>query len=107
MRIKDENKRIAIIEETLNLVYKEGFASLKMSVLAKRVGLSVSTLYVYFNSKEDLIEKTYQELIVRFSKQTRGAINDDLPFNLKLKSIWVYWINYILSNTKEFSFLSN
>ena len=104
MRIKDENKRIAIIEETLNLVYKEGFASLKMSVLAKRVGLSVSTLYVYFNSKEDLIEKTYQELIVRFSKQTRGAINDDLPFNLKLKSIWVYWINYILSNTKEFSF---
>ena len=55
MKLKDNNKEIAIIEQTLNIVYETGIAGVKMSKLAKQVGISPSTLYVYFETKENLI----------------------------------------------------
>lgn len=104
MRIKDDLKRKAIIESTLDIVYEKGFAGIKMSKLAKQVGISVSTLYVYFSSKEDLISKIHNEIINKASTQSRKLINPDLSIELRLKSLWLYWINYAVNNRKEFSF---
>ncbi|MCG8330482.1 MAG: TetR/AcrR family transcriptional regulator [Chitinophagales bacterium] len=51
MKQKDLHKESTIIEKTLDIVSETG---IKMSVLAKHVGVSPSTLYVYFETKEDL-----------------------------------------------------
>lgn len=62
MRVKDENKRQAIIEATVSLVNEIGFASSSVSKIAKRAGVSPATLYIYYKNKEDLIVSTYMEI---------------------------------------------
>jgi AcrR family transcriptional regulator len=105
VRIKDETKRLAIIEKTLDIVFEKGFAGVKMADLAKRVGLSVSTLYVYFKNKQDLILSIAIEIIERQSKKSAQEIREDLSYKLKLKTLWVFWIDFSINNSKEMSFL--
>ena len=106
MRVKDETKRLAIIENTLDIVFDKGFAGVKMSTLAKRVGISVSTLYVYYENKEDLIVSIATELIARITKNSVQDITEDLPFKLKMKAMWLYWVNFSINNSKEMNFIT-
>ena len=106
MRVKDESKRLSILENTVDIVYEKGFAGLNMAGLAKRVGISVSTLYVYYKSKEELVYGIQRELVEKLSGLSRDAIKPDLPYKLKLKSLWLFWIKLMVSNNREFSFLS-
>ncbi|MDY8136028.1 TetR/AcrR family transcriptional regulator [Aquimarina sp. 2201CG5-10] len=105
MRVKDETKRLAIIDHTLAIVFEKGFAGIKMADLAKRIGISVSTLYVYYKNKEDLIVSIATELIEQGSKRSSKSITNDLPFKLKLKTMWLYWIDFSVNHNKEMSFI--
>ena len=55
MKLKDTAKKEAIVAETIDIVFRKGFSGIKMAELARLVGVSPSTLYVYYKSKEDLI----------------------------------------------------
>ena len=105
MRIKDETKRLAIINTTIDVVFKEGFAGVKMASLAKNVGISVSTLYVYFKNKEDLLVTIAIELFQRETLRTKQEIDKTLPFKLKLKAMWLYWVNFSINYSKEMNFI--
>lgn len=105
MRVKDESKRIAIIENTLEIVYHQGFSGVKMATLAKKTNISVSTLYVYYKNKEDLIVSIASEIFDRESKRSVESSKDDLPFKLKLKSFWLHWINFSVNNKYEMNFI--
>ena len=59
MRTKDENKRHAISHAAIELVYTEGLSSTSMSKIAKKAGISPSTIYVYFDNKNDMLNKLY------------------------------------------------
>ena len=106
MKVKDPLKQQAIIEKTIDLVFEKGFAGVKMADLAKRVGISVSTLYVYHKNKEELIVSVYKELISIQTKQSEKNIPKDLPYKLKLKSLWLYWIDFSINHGKEMSYLN-
>ncbi len=105
MKVKDLLKQQAIIEKTIDIVFEKGFAGVKMADLAKRVGVSVSTLYVYYKNKEELIVSVYQELISFQTKQSEKNITRELPFKLKLKSLWLHWVNFSLNHRKQMSYL--
>ncbi|MDR1409712.1 MAG: TetR/AcrR family transcriptional regulator [Oscillospiraceae bacterium] len=53
MRVKDFSKKDAIFEATINLLNEIGFANISMSKIGKAAGVSSSTIYVYFENKED------------------------------------------------------
>lgn len=105
MRVKDATKQLAIMENTLDVVFEKGFAGLKMADLAKRLGLSVSTLYVYYRNKEDLMVSIAVDLIARETLRSEKEISENLPYKLKLKTLWVFWINFSINHRKEISFL--
>ncbi|MDL5514259.1 TetR/AcrR family transcriptional regulator [Arenibacter sp. M-2] len=105
MRVKDESKQLAIVENTIEVVFERGFAGIKMADLAKRVGLSVSTLYVYYKNKEDLIVSIATDLIARETQRSEQGISGDLPYKKKLKTLWLFWINFSINHRKEMSFL--
>ena len=105
MKPKDETKELAIIDQTLDIVYKNGFAGIKMAELAGKVGISPSTLYVYFRNKEDLIVSICIKLFKQMSKQKNDAIPDELPYKMKFKKKWLSLVDYGLNNTREVSFL--
>jgi len=105
MKLKDETKRISIVTETIDIVFDKGFAGVKMAELARKVGVSPSTLYVYYKNKEDLIVSIATELIKNVSQSSNKEVKDGLPYKLKLRSVWLYWLDFGINHSKEMSFL--
>lgn len=54
MRVKSEEKRLAILEAAKSVFLERGYGSASMAEVSARVGGSKQTLYSYFASKEDL-----------------------------------------------------
>lgn len=105
MKLKDESKRTTIISKTIDIVFDKGFAGVKMAELARMVGVSPSTLYVYFKNKEDLIVSITTELIKSISISSNNQVKDELPFKMKFKAVWMYWLGFAINHNKEMSFL--
>ena len=55
MRVKTEERRLAILEAAKGVFLERGYVAASMSEVAARVGGSKQTLYSYFASKEDLL----------------------------------------------------
>lgn len=107
MRYKDEKKRIAINEHTMNIVFEHGLEGLTMASLAKLVDISKSTLYIYHKSKDDLINNLYSELMTVQSGITLNKVDDNENIKTKLKAVWLYWLKYSVENQKEMHFLKS
>lgn len=69
MRLKDENKRSAIYRAAMEVITEDGLAAASMSKIASRAGVSASTIYVYFENKEDMLNKLYLMM-----KEESGAV---------------------------------
>ena len=105
MKSKDSKKEEAIIQQTLDIVYETGIAGVKMSILAKRVGISPSTLYVYFETKEDLIVSIGYKILKKISASLQSALADSTSFENKLRAKWVHMLQFRLNHEKEINFM--
>jgi AcrR family transcriptional regulator len=105
-RTKSNEKRIALLNATLHLVNNNGFHDAPMSKIAKMADVSPATIYIYFENKQDLINKLYLETKASFSDY---AFKDYLP-NQPLKNgfelIWRNIANFKLNQVEEANFLS-
>lgn len=105
MRTKDETKRADIVHYTIDLVYRRGIAGVKMAHIAKEVGLSTGTLYIYFKNKEDLLLTIFGELVQQQQQISAEQLQSDLPYQLKMKKIWMQWMQFSVNNYKEKHFI--
>ena len=64
-----ENRKEQIIQEALKLFSEKGFAAVSMRDLAESVGISVSSIYHYYESKQALV----RDMIVRANELTVKA----------------------------------
>jgi len=55
-------KRSALIEATVQIVAQRGFHGASVRLITGHAGVSVGTVFVHFESKEQLILETYKEL---------------------------------------------
>jgi AcrR family transcriptional regulator len=90
MRAKDENKAIAIREKAMEMIVQEGFDGLSMHKLAKAAGISVSTIYIYFKNREDLLNQLYAATANHFMRDMLEGFSPDMPFEAGL---WQQWHN--------------
>jgi len=107
MKPKDQNKERTIIAESLNIVSETGIAGLKMSKLAKQVGISPSTLYVYFETKEDLIVSIGLKILKQISTDLDVILDESKSFDQNLKAKWIHMLQFRLNHEKEINFMEN
>lgn len=104
MRLKDENKKIKLQQKAIEMIVNEGFDGLSMQKLAKKAKISPSTIYVYFNSREDMINKLYIEVQDKFEKDALNNFSPDVTFE---EGLWLQWKNRlknIIQNPLEYMF---
>lgn len=63
MKLKKEEKRKAIISAAIKIFSEKGFHAAKISEIAKLAKVSDGTTYIYFKNKDDLLLKTFDELL--------------------------------------------
>ena len=105
MRNIDTDKEQAIFQAALRLIQQEGFAGLKMSILAKEAQMAAGTIYLYFKSKEDLINRLYITLKRRSAKSFLKGYDAKAPFMEGFELIWQNFLETNLANPEESAFL--
>ena len=95
MRVKDLEKRETIKQETFAMVAEQGLAGLKMAHLAKRVGVSPSTVYVYFKDKEDLVLTLFMEVTQSLVGEIVDAFDEGEDFDVNLRRAWFAYMDYL------------
>ncbi|HEY9841748.1 MAG: TetR/AcrR family transcriptional regulator [Candidatus Sericytochromatia bacterium] len=99
MKEKDPNKIPAIFQATLELVGETGLAGLKMAAIAKKAHIASGTLYLYFASKEELLNALYRHLKSQHSFLSEPA--PDLPIKSRLKTMWEASLRHRLDHFNE------
>jgi len=105
MRLKDEQKIDLFLASTLTLVGQVGLVGLTMPLIAKRSGVAIGTLYIYFKNKDDLIHALYKEVKKRFGATIFIGFSPELPVEEGFRVIWENSLRYAVSNFSEQVFL--
>ena len=105
MRIKDDRKKEALFKATVKLVNEIGFASSSVSKIAKEANVSPSTIYVFFDSKEDLLVATYMEIKHRLSESLLADFDESLPIRDIIKTAWFGVFKFISDNLEDYDYV--
>ncbi len=106
MKDKDPAKIDAIFKATLQLTAQTGLAGLKMSDIAKQAHIASGTLYVYFASKEALLNALYQKLKkMTLEASLSNTQRNDEPYKLRMKRTWKAAFMYRITHAEEFHFM--
>lgn len=104
MRIKDDEKRRALIRATVHLVNRVGFASCSVSKIAREAGVSASTLYIYFENKEHLIVSAYIDLKLEIGRIMLEGFNQGLPLRESFRTSCRNYYDYVMTHPEEAAF---
>jgi AcrR family transcriptional regulator len=106
IRQKCDKKRKALLDATLNLVNNNGFHDAPMAKIAKMAEVSPATIYIYFESKQDLINQLYLEVKAEFSAYAFKNYNEDECIKDSFKQVWMNIAEFKLNQIPESNFLS-
>lgn len=98
MRVRDVNKVGLVKQKSIELLVEVGFEGFTMNKLAKACGISVATLYIYYEDKDDLILKVGKEEVARLSKIMLEDLDPESSFADGLRQQWKNRARCMLEN---------
>ncbi len=103
---KSIDKRNALIKATIELVNNNGFHATPMSMVAKMAKVSPATIYLYFENKQDLVNKTYIEVKAQYTSYVFANYNEALSVADGFEIIWNRIANFKLKESENAMFLA-
>src|SRR6201989_577689 len=88
MRTRNAEKEELVRQEAIEMLVQDGFQGFSMNRLAKACGISVATLYIYYQDKDDLIKKIGVEIGQNFFYETLKDFSPAMPFKEGLRQQW-------------------
>jgi AcrR family transcriptional regulator len=105
MKGKGSSKEEQIFEAILRLVEQVGLAGVSMEAVAKQAKIATGTLYIYFKSKEELLNKLYVTVKLKFSGTVSEGLEEDKPFKALFNKMCTDYLNYFLKYYPETIFM--
>ncbi|MES2105136.1 MAG: TetR/AcrR family transcriptional regulator [Pseudomonadota bacterium] len=105
MKPKDAKKIEAIAAAVYRLAARRGLAAMTLADIAREAGVATSTLYVYYPSREDLLDDVYQK--AKTATVLRYGRNDSPEASLKarVRQIWINLVENRIENSDQVAFL--
>jgi AcrR family transcriptional regulator len=103
---KSIDKRNALIQATIQLVNNNGFHATPMSKIAKMAEVSPATIYLYFKSKQDLVNKTYIEVKATYTAFAFATYTHNMTVEDGFKLIWNRIADFKLKESEKALFLA-
>lgn len=105
MKPRDENKIRDIYRATLDLVKEKGLAGVTMGQIAKQAGLATGTVYIYFASKDELINSLFSVCRKASAEVYFKGYDPRAPFKEGFRTVWMNVMNYRLEKFEEAVFI--
>lgn len=103
---KSIDKRNALINATIDLVNNDGFHATPMSKIAKMACVSPATIYLYFENKQDLVNKTYIEVKSNYTAYAFATYDESMSVEKGFEVIWKRIADFKLKESAHAMFLA-
>jgi AcrR family transcriptional regulator len=77
----------SIQEATMRVIARKGMAAATMQEIAEEAGVAKGTIYLYFRDRDELVEKTFESAMSQLHARVDAALELDVPFEEKLRSM--------------------
>ena len=95
---EQENRRRQISRIAAKLFFEKGFNETSMREIAEAAGAGKSTLYDYFETKEDILAAYFETEIQAITEKAALILEKDWPAAEKLRQILLAQLEYLLEN---------
>ncbi|WP_175480461.1 TetR/AcrR family transcriptional regulator [Gracilibacillus ureilyticus] len=106
MRLKDNAKYNRIFNSAIESINELGLSGTSISKIAKKADVSVATIYIYFENKEDLINKVYLGVKEDISEATFRDFRDSLELFEAFSHALTNFVKFLPENTAHLLFLT-
>ncbi len=103
---KSIDKRNALVRATIQLVNDNGFHATSMNKIAKMANVSPATIYLYFENKQDLVNKTYIDVKAEYTKYAFANYNEKMSVAEGFEIIWKRIADFKLKESENAMFLA-
>ncbi len=103
---KHNDKRKAILDASLRLFCDKCFQDTSTASISHEAKVATGTLFLYFESKEELVNELYLECKGEFATYVETGLWDNLTFKTRLKHIWERGTDWCLQNPEKMQFMT-
>jgi|GEM_PF-959064 len=100
------DKKMMLIEASIELFYKQGFWKSSTASIAKHAKVATGTLFNYFASKEQLIDEVYLHIKAELLHELRNSyaqLDDDAKVSQILENQWRSYVIWGIDNPVKHS----
>ncbi|RBL88836.1 TetR/AcrR family transcriptional regulator [Chitinophaga flava] len=88
MRPRDENKATQLKQTAISMIVRDGIEEFGVNKLAKAVGVSPGTIYIYFKDKEALLLTLCEEVSATMLESSLKDLHPGMPFEAGMRLQW-------------------
>lgn len=100
-----KEKERKIMDAALKLFVERGFHGTSTAEIARTAGVATGTLFHYFKTKEELINRLYLYTKESMYSQIEGHFEDDESLKDSLKGLWFKFIYFSIDEPDKFQFI--
>ncbi len=105
MRIKDENKQQRIKEAMVRLILRDGIDGISVAKIAREAGVSPATIYVYYDSKEEMLAEVFREYSTAPYRYLMQRVSADMDGSTLIETIVRGCYSFSREHEEIFSFV--
>ncbi|MCF3639715.1 TetR/AcrR family transcriptional regulator [Rhizobium sp. TRM95111] len=95
---EDPAKREQILDGAKKIFMEQGFEAASMNDITRAAGVSKGTIYVYFESKEELFGDLIERERRRITETVRHVLDSDLPLAETLREFGLLFATHVTSD---------
>ncbi|MFC1568622.1 TetR/AcrR family transcriptional regulator [bacterium] len=103
--LEKEARKQDILEIAAELFAKKDFHSVTVDEIAEKIGLSKGTIYLYFDTKENLFFSILIERTKSLMKALQNAVHANEPFNLSIYQFVLTFLEFFQKNVAYFKLM--
>ena len=100
-----KEKEQKILDAALKLFVERGFQGTSTAEIAKTAGVATGTLFHYFKTKEELINRLYLYTKENMLNEIREHHDDKKTFKENIKSLWLKFVYFGVKEPHKFQFI--
>ena len=101
-KVKTQDKRAAILQAATKIFSERGFWNTPTSLISKKAGVADGTLFLYFKTKDTLINALYLEIKMELAEVLMAQFSDKKNNKEKIHHIWNQYIHWSIKNPEKY-----
>lgn len=105
MNNKEISLREKILDTSRHLLYNDGHTSLSMRGIAKKVGVSATSIYLHFDNKDHLLHTLIEESVEVLSVSIEERVNHNSDVISQFEAIIQGYVDFALSHPEKYQII--